>query len=189
MEIYISIDGVLRNRVQKMVFHYTNDYVLSEPSEEDNFEYSLVEPIKNDDLLSSFKFQSKEQYDYFLYIEYVLEIFGHAGLSHENCFTELNKFILENSGNTVTIVGLNELGRAKPATLFFLSKNGFMGNNIKFIKSSDIDKEWEKCDIWITDEKEIIDKCPNNKKVYKFNTIYNQHFTNKEEISKLIEIK
>ena len=40
---------------------------------------------------------------------------------------------------------------------FFLSKNGFLGNNITFSKSDDINKLWDKCDAWITDNKQIID--------------------------------
>jgi hypothetical protein len=40
----------------------------------------------------------------------------------------------------------------------------------------------------ITDDKRIVDLCPKRKKVYKFNTIYNQFFTNKKEINKLSEI-
>jgi vancomycin resistance protein YoaR len=84
---------------------------------------------------------------------------------------------------------LDELGKAKSSTLFFLSKNGFMGDNIKFIKSDEISKEWEKCDYWVTDEKKIIDTCPSDKTVIKFNTPYNQHFTNNKEITKLQEIK
>lgn len=188
MEIYVSIDGVLRNTIQKIVHHYTNDYILAIPTEEDSFEYKINEPIKNDDLFGSFAFQSKEQFDYFLYIEYALEIFGHSGLSHENAISNLNKLIAEKKDYNFTVVGLDEFGKAKPATLFFLSKNGFLGSNIKFIKSEDIEEEWKKCDCWITDNKSIIDKCPNDKKVYKFNTIYNQHFTSNKELTKLLEI-
>ena len=56
-------------------------------------------------------------------------------------------------------------------------------------KSDDINEMWSKCDIWITDNKNIIDSCPENKITYKFNTTYNQYFTNKKEISKLTEIQ
>lgn len=191
MEIYISIDGVLRNKIQKFLYHYNQSYleVDSTFDENDNFDYGITEPITNDNLMDCFKFQSKEHFDYFYYIEYPLEIFGHAGLSHENAISNLNKLIALNKDHNFTIVGLDELGKAKPSTLFFLSKNGFMGNNIKFIRSDDISKEWEKCDYWITDDKKIIDACPSDKTVVKFDTPYNQHFTNNKQIYKLQEIK
>jgi hypothetical protein len=189
MEIYLSIDGVLRNTIQKFDYHYRDAYLDSEFESENNFEYKIIEPIHNDNLLSSYQFQSSEELEYFLYVEYPIEIFGHAGISYQTTFTDLNKIIYENPEHNFTVVGLNELGKSKPATLFFLSKNGFLGNNIKFIKSKDISEEWNACDVWITDSKEIIDLCPDGKETIKFNTTYNQHFTHKKEISKLTEIK
>lgn len=190
MEIYISIDGVLRNTIQKFKYHYTESFLSPDSiiDENDTFDYALFEPITNDNLLDCFRFQSKEQFEFFYYIEYPLEIFGHAGLSHKDTMSRLNELISLNKEHNFTIVGLNEFGKAKPATLFFLSKNGFMGNNIKFIKSEDIKNEWEKCDYWVTDSKEIIDSCPKEKTVVKFNTPYNEYFTNSKEINKLQEI-
>lgn len=189
MEIYISIDGVLRNTIQKFDYHYNDAYLSSEIESENKFEYRVIEPINNDNLLNSYQFQSKEEFDYFLYIEYPVEIFGHAGLSYSTTFTDLNKLIYTQSGHTFTLVGLNELGKARPATLFFLSKNGLLGNNIQFIKSSDILNTWSKCDLWITDSKEILDLKPENKTGMKFNTLYNKFFTYDKEITKLTEIE
>ena len=100
----------------------------------------------------------------------------------------LTKILFENPEHNFTLIGLDELGKSKPATLFFLSKNGYLGNNIKFIRTKDIEDSWSKCDVWITDTKKIIDLIPENKTVIKFNTTYNQFFTNPKEISKLTEI-
>ena len=185
MEIYCSINGVLRNLIQKFDYHYKDEYLNAE----DEFEYNIITPVINNNLQDCYKFSSKEQFEYFFYIEYVLEIFGHAGLSNPTAISDLNMFMNKNSGHTFTLIGLDELGKAKPATLFFLSKNGFMGNNIKFIKQKDIPDVWEKCDYWITDDKNIIDACPDNKIVVKFKTPYNEHFTNNKEISNLNEIE
>lgn len=188
MEIFISIDGVIRNLIQKFDYHYKDAYLSSEFINENNFNYEVVEPIYNDNLLNSYKFQSVEEFEFFLFIEYPIEIFGHARLSYSNVMTELNKFIYENQEHNITLVGLNEAGKAKPATLFFLSKNGFLGNNIKFVKSDDIDTLWTNCDLWITDNKLILDKTPENKKAFKFATNYNKFFTYNKEITKLNEI-
>ena len=187
MEIFISIDGVLRNTIQKFDYHYNESYLADDVElEEDNtFEYGVVEPIQNDNLLNSYKFESKDEFEFFLFMEYPIEIFGHAGLSYSTTFTDLHKLLYENQEHNFTLIGLDELGKAKPATLFFLSKNGFLGNNITFSKSDDINKLWDKCDAWITDNKQIIDLCPDEKTAIKFNTTYNQYFTYKKEISKL----
>jgi hypothetical protein len=188
MNVYISLDGVLRNTIQKFDYHYNDAYLSGELSEENTFEYGVTEPIQNDNLLDSYKFQSQEEFEFFLFIEYPIEIFGHAGLSYSTTFTDLHKIMHENKNHNFTLVGLDELGKSKPATLFFLSKNGFLGNNIKFIKSDEIKDTWDKCDVWITDNKKIIDLCPEDKTTIKFNTTYNQYFTYKKEISKLTEI-
>jgi hypothetical protein len=188
MEIFISIDGVLRNFIQKFDYHYKDSFFDSEFENENNFEYKITDSIQNNNLLNSYAFQSVEEYEFFLFIEYPIEIFGHAGLSYSNVFTELNKIIFENPEHNFTIIGLNEVGKAKPATLFFLSKNGFLGNNIKFIKSEEIGECWNQCDMWISDNIDVI-QHNNAKSPIKFNTDYNKFFTCKEEISKLSEIK
>ena len=190
MEIYISIDGVIRNTIQKFDYHYNEAYLADDVVFEEDatpFEYGVTEPIENNNLLNSYKFQSKEEFENFLFIEYPIEIFGHAGLSYSTTFTDLHKIIYENPEHNFTLIGLDELGKAKPATLFFLSKNGYLGNNIKFIRTKDIEDSWSKCDAWITDNKKIVDLVPENKIVIKFKTTYNQFFTYKKEITKLTE--
>lgn len=188
MEILISIDGVLRNTIQKFDYHYKDAFLSSEFENENNFDYGIDGPVKNDGLGLYYRFQSVDELEYFLFIEYPIEIFGHAGISYSTTFTDLNKMIYDNPQHNFTIIGLNEFGKAKPATLFFLSKNGFLGNNIKFIKSSEIKDIWERYDLWITDSKQVIDECPNNKTAIKFNTSYNEYFTSSKEIGKLTEI-
>lgn len=191
MEIFISIDGVLRNTIQKFDYHYQDYFIdseIAEGDERESFEYGKESVIQNDNLLNYYKFQSKEEYDNFLYIDYPIEIFGHATQSYQNVFIHLNEFIYENKEHNITLVGIDELGKAKAATLFFLSRNGCMSNNIKFSRSSEIDNLWKNCDLWITDNKKVIDSCPKNKKAIKFITPYNQYFTNSIEINKLTEI-
>lgn len=191
MEIYINIDGVLRNLIQKFNYHYNDAFLDSEfeTENENNFEYGVTSPIQNDNLMNSFKFQSVEEFEFFTYIEYPIEIFGHAGVSYPTSISDLNKIIYDNPDHNFTLIGIDEVGKSKPATLFFLSKNGCLTNNIRFIKSSDIETEWDKCDMWITDNKKIIDLKPEGKNTFKFQTTYNQFFTNEKEITKLTEIE
>jgi hypothetical protein len=192
MEIFLSIDGVLRNTIQKFDYHYKDFYFDSDVENTEiktDFEYKLTEPIHNDNLLNHYSFQSKEEFENFLFIEFPIEIFGHATTSYQSVITDINKLIYDNKEHNFTIIGLDELGKSKPSTLFFLSRNGFMGNNIKFIKSEDINDMWNKCDFWVTDSEKIITECPNEKVVIKFKTPYNQYFTNQKEITKLTEIK
>lgn len=189
MEIFISIDGVLRNTIQKFDYHYNEAYLANDVELEGDFEYGITQPIQNDNLLNSYKFQSQEEFEFFLFMEYPIEIFGHAGLSYSTTFSDLHKMLYENQEHTFTLIGLDELGKAKPATLFFLSKNGFLGNNIKFARTTDIGDLWSKCDVWITDNKNVLDLRPDEKTAIKFKTTYNQFFTYPKEITKLTEIQ
>lgn len=186
MRVNVSINGVLRNFLQKFEYHYSEFYLNNESENKEEFEYGINTPIHT---IKDFKFQSKDEMDVFMYLEFPLEIFGHAGLTVPSSVYELNKIIFESKKCTFTLIGLDELGKAKPSTLFFLSRNGFLGDNIKFINKCDIKEEWKNCDIWITDDKDIIDSCPITKECYKFNTQYNNHFTYKNEINNFKNIE
>ena len=191
MDVYISINGPLRNLIQKFDYHYNNEFIESdiveEVEENDPFEYKALSGVQNDNLLNYYTFQSVDEYNNFLFYDYPLEIFGNAGITYMSAMSDLNKLIYENPDKTFTVVGLDELGKSKSSTLFFLSKHSYLGDNVKFIRTKDIKKEWKNCNLWITDNKDIIDKCPCNKKAVKFVTDYNEFFTHKHEIKNLTE--
>lgn len=189
MEIFVSIDGVLRNTIQKFDYHYKDYYLNTEPDAEETFEYSASDDVKNDNILSSYRFQSNEEFLKFLYFDFPIEIFGHAGLSYNQAVTELNTLIFDNPTIKVTLIGLSEKGKAKPSTLFFLSRNGVICDKVEFASYDDIESLWKRCDLWVTDDVRVVEKCPTKKRVIKFNTPYNNHFTNTTEINKLSEIK
>ena len=206
MEIYVSIDGVLRNLIQKFDYHYRDYYLEREEDgtailidddgnevieeEKEKFDYGIEGAITNNNVFNTYKFQSFEEYENFLFIEYPIEIYGHAGLSYPTAVSDLNKLVYDNLLEyNITLVGVGEHGKAKPSTLFFLSKNGCMVNNIKFINEEDIKDAWKKCDVWITDSQMIANAMPKGKKIIKFKTNFNELFTNQIEIDKLDNIK
>lgn len=190
MNIYISIDGVLRNFVNRFHYHYENAYINVDEEEEstDTFEYKVIEPITNLNLTDHFAFQSKDQSDHFQYIEYPMELYGHSPVSYPNVYNEFNKFVFDYKDHYVYLVGLDEFAKAKPATFFFLARSGFMPNNIKFILSENIGDEWTKADVWISDSKKVLDLKPDNKEFILFETTYNNFFTYEKKINKLSDI-
>ena len=190
MNIYISIDGVLRNFVNRFHYHYENAYINVDEEEgsTDTFEYKITDPITNLNLTDHFAFQSKEQSDHFQYIEYPMELYGHSPVSYINVYNEFNKFVFDYKDHDVYLVGLDEYAKAKPATLFFLARSGFMPNNIKFILSENITQEWDNADVWISDSKKILDLKPDNKEFILFETTYNNFFTYEKKINKLSDI-
>jgi hypothetical protein len=188
MKIYISIDGVLRNFVNRFHYHYENAYINVDEESDDTFEYKVIEPITNHDLFDHFTFQSKEQKNNFQYVDYPMELYGHSPVSYLNVYNEFNKMIYDYKDHEITIIGLDEFLKARPATLFFLSRSGFMPNNIKFIRSEEIPSAWEDADVWISDSKHVLDLKPDNKEFILFETPYNQFFTYDKKIDKLSTI-
>lgn len=190
MNIYISIDGVLRNFINRFHYHYENAYINVDVDEEstDTFEYKVIEPITNLNTSDHFTFQSKEQADYFQYVEYPMELYGHSPVSYPNVYNEFNKFVYDYKDHQIFLVGIDEYGKAKPATFFFLARSGFMPNNIKFILSENISEEWNVADVWISDNKKILDFKPENKEFILFETTYNNFFTYEKKINKLSDI-
>lgn len=191
MEIYLNINGVVRNLIQKFEYFYTREYIEKdeEDTEEVSFEYGINYPIDNDNIIGSFKFNSKDEFELFTFVEYPLEIFGHAGLSYSTTITDLNKLIYDHPDHNFTLVGVDELGKAIPATLFFLSKSGALMRNIKFIRSSEIDEEWKNCDLWVTDSELIVNSCPDDKKSVVFQTLYNEVKYENKNSNKIKDLK
>lgn len=189
MEIFVSIDGVLRNTLQKFDYHYKDYFLNTEPDVQEIFEYGINGLATIENIMETYKFQSMDEYLKFLYLDFPIEIFGHAGLSYNHASTDFNTLVYENKDINFTLIGLNEKGKAKPSTLFFLSRNGVICDTIKFSSPENINELWSKCDLWITDDKRVIDGCPEDKTAIKFNTFYNKHFTNTLEINKLSEIE
>jgi hypothetical protein len=188
MKVYISIDGVLRNFINRYHYHYENAFINVDEDNGDTFEYKVTEPITNKNLTNHFLFQSKEQEDYFQYIEYPMELYGHAPVSYNNVNNDLNRLVHHHKDHEICLVGLDELGKARPSTFFFLSRNGFMVNNVKFIRSDEIEKEWLEADLWISDSEKVLQHKPENKEFILFATNYNQHFTYEKIIHKLSDI-
>lgn len=197
MEIFINIDGVLRNLIQKFRYHYTEEFMYddlhpNESEESENnipFEYEISYPIENNNLLKSFRFHDVSEYENFKFIELPLEIYGHAGLSYPRVITDFNNLIYEQNTHNFTVIGLDEFGKAKPSTLFFLSKNGFLGNNIRFITTDEIKETWKKCDLWITDNIDVVNLKPRNKKCLFFETEYNKTIKTRKKLNKITSLK
>jgi len=189
MRIAVDINGVLRDTLTKIQQVYERWYIDNQIKQEDeSFEYEIISPLTSLEIREHLKFKDDDELYDFLYVDHTMEIFAHSPSAEMNTFVDFNEFYLENRDNHDILLVSDEIGKSKPATLFFLSKNGFLGNNIKFIKTKNIEDNWKQCDVWITDNKKIIDLIPENKTGIKFNTTYNQFFTYGKEISKLIEI-
>ena len=155
MRIGIEINGVLRDTIGKFKQIYEKEYLGAEVIEQPSLTYTLEESgetneIKNPEpfkyeilsdvdsleLEKHFSFQSKEELYSFMFEEYVMELFGHAPSTEYTTFNDLNDIYLNLRDNHELIIVSDEIGKSKPASLFFLSKFGCLFEKVVFYSNS-----------------------------------------------------
>lgn len=198
MKIAIDVNGVLRDTIGKFTRVYESYLVennleigennLKTTGDTDDFVYEFSGPITSLTLTEFFKFKDEEEYLKFLYEEFPMQIFGHAGSSEMNTFNILNDFYNEFRDSKDIMILSEEVGRAKPATLFFLSKFGCLVEQIKFYSKSTKDSIWGDIDILITANPDLLLNYPIGKIIIKYNTEYNKHINSDLEINTLSEL-
>jgi hypothetical protein len=125
MRIGIEINGVLRDTIGKLEQVYQKYFIDKwEGFEEQDFKYEMSLPVTSLNLKEHFKFKDDEDFFSFLYEENAMEIFGHAGSTETFTFNDFNNIYLDLRNEHDISVVSDEIGKSKPATLFFLSKFG-----------------------------------------------------------------
>ena len=189
-KVFISVSGVLRDTIAKISSEYRKYYIETELEEgsEESFEYNMILPVDTCNLINHYMFQSEDEFKNFLFIEFAMEIFGHSAPVYSGVFRDLADLLKDHKDLEITIVS-DELGKGKPATLFFLSKNSCYVNDYSFYKKQNLSEKWEECDIWITSDCEVINTKPDGKTVIKVLTDYNKELESDYTIEKLNEVK
>jgi len=180
MRIGITLNEVMRDFIGQFAYTYSKykkkDIDLK------------AKPITNWDLLKYFDFNSMDELNHFLHTEASLEVFGHADQLHENVVTKFNSFvinIMDGEEHEVILIS-REGGRSIPATLFFLSKLGFSGNNIQFV--TDYKKKWDDVDVLITANPTALAAKPDGKISIKIKTTYNKDVKADYEFDSIIPL-
>lgn len=191
MRIGIEINGVLRDTISKLELVYKK-YLIDKTEgieDDESFKYEIISPVTSLDLRNFFKFQNDEEFFSFLYEEFPMEIFGHAGSTELSTFNDLNDFYVEFRNDHDIIIVSDEILKSKPASLFFLSKFGCQIEKIRFYSNYTKNLMWDEVDILLTANPDLLLNIPENKRVIKFNTLYNQDIKLDMEISTLKELK
>jgi hypothetical protein len=192
MKIGIELNGVLRDTLKKIQQEYEKWYLnnpFRDENEEDDFKYEVLSELTTLDILNHLKFRSEDELYDFLYKEHTMEIFGHAGSVEPSGLLELNEFYLDMREFHDIIVVSDEIGKSKPASLFFISKFGCLVESVKFYSESTINSLWDSVDILLTANPKLLLNHPKNKMVIKFNTVYNEGIESDFNISSLKELK
>ena len=208
MRIAIDINGVLRDTIGKFKQLYEkhlieengSDFILptykldiSGNTEIEEaiqpFEYKFLSPITSLELDKHFSFQNKEEYYSFMYEEYCMELFGHSPSVELSTFHDLNEIYHQLRKRVDFLLISDEIGKSKPATLFFLSKFGCELEKVVFFSNSTFNYIWDEFDVLLTGNPNLLFNHPPNKKVIKFETDYNKDINKEYSISKLKELE
>jgi len=188
MKIAIDLNGVLRDTLGKIEQVYDKFYVANENNDSE-FKYEIIYPIDSLNLLNHFKFPLDDDLYNFLYVEHPMEIFGHAASVEYTGMNDLNDFYLDMRENYEIIIISDEIGKSKPATLFFLSKFSCLIENIKFYSEQTKNEVLKSIDVLLTANPNLLLNVPNNLVVIKYEQEYNKNIKTKHSINKIKEFK
>ena len=202
-KIGIEVNGVLRDTIGKfkqlyekhMIDEKTDDDIVSYEIDESGntsqvlqqevFNYEIISDVTSLELTNHFRFKNEEELYSFMYEDFAMQIFGHAGSTETFTFNDLNEFYLKYRDEYEILIVSDEVGKSKPATLFFLSKFGCLIEKIKFYSKSTIQTMWDEVDILLTANPDYITNTPEGKTIVKYKTEYNKNIETKYEIDVL----
>lgn len=191
MRIGVELNGVLRDTLKKIQQEYEKWYIENpfKEEEEDDFKYEVISDLDSLDILKHLKFRDENELYDFLYKEHTMEIFGHAGSVEPSGLLDFNDFYLDMRDEHDILIVSDEIGKSKPASLFFISKFGCLVEAVKFYSEPTINSMWNSIDILLTANPNLLLNHPDDKIVIKFNTKYNKDIETKHNISSLKEFK
>lgn len=190
MRIGIEINGVLRDTLKKIQQEYEKWYIDNPFKEETEFEYKVISELDTLDIMKHLSFKDNDELYGFLYKEHTMEIFGHSGSVEMSSMNDLNDFYLDMRDTHEIIIVSDEIGKSKPASLFFLSKFGCLVETVKFYSEITIKNSlWDSIDVLLTANPNLLLNHPDDKKIIKFETTYNKDIECEYTIKNLKDLK
>ena len=185
MKIAIDINDVLRD----FTTQFKNYYIKGvDPS----FEIE-DEEISSFDLSEVFPFKDKKEYNMFRYVDFAFELYGRAEPVDKmlpyrfNDWTQKTLRDLDKENiPEIMLVSPFESGKTIQATFSFLSKISSSVREVYFpVDSATI---WDRCDILITANPNLIENVPEGKTVIKIEAPYNKDVETKYSFKSLIDV-
>jgi hypothetical protein len=189
MKIGVELNGVLRDTLKKIQQEYEKWYIENPFKEESDFDYKVITDLTTLNIIEHLSFKDEDELYNFLYKEHTMEIFGHAGSVENSSMMDFNEFYLNMRDEHDILIVSDEMGKSKPASLFFISKFGCLVETVKFYSKTTINSMWDSVDILLTANPQLLLNHPEGKIVIKFNTSYNSDINTEHSISKLKEFE
>jgi hypothetical protein len=118
-----------------------------------------------------------------------MEIFGHSGSVETSSMMDFNEFYLDMREKHEILIVSDEMGKSKPASLFFISKFGCLVETVKFYSESTINSLWDSIDVLLTANPKLLLNHPKGKVIIKYETSYNKNIEMSHSITTLKDLK
>jgi hypothetical protein len=118
-----------------------------------------------------------------------MEIFGHSQSTEYQTFNDLNDVYVNLRDSHDLLIVSDEMGRSKPASLFFLSKFGCQVEKVKFYSNLTINSMWDEIDVLLTSNPALLLEHPDDKIIIKYQTEYNKHIKSDNSITSIKELE
>ena len=170
MKIAVDLNDVLRDYTANFGEYFKKGY-------DQDINLDELE-ITTNDLSQVFPFKSRYDYEHFVYEDFAWELFAKCpscdrglGAAFSNWITKTITNIDVNEEIEVVIVSPLEYGITIPATYWFISKLGCRAREIYL--PTDSTTIWDKRDVLITANPNLLSEKPEGKKSVKIKTDYN----------------
>lgn len=185
MKIAIDINDVLRDFTSQFKNYYIKGIDPSFEIEDDE--------ITSFDFSEIFPFKDRNAYNMFKYVDFAFELYGRAESMDKMLpyrFNDWTQKTLKDLDKEyipdIMLVSPFETGKSIQSTYAFLSKISSSVREIYFpVDSSTI---WDRCDILITANPNLIENVPEGKTVVKIEMPYNKNVETKYTFKSLMDV-
>jgi len=188
IRLAIEIDGVLRDTYSKIEQIYQKYFIDELELVDEDFQYEIIKPYNTPNYENHFIFKTDEEFVSFIYEEFAMQIFGHAPSSTMSTFYDLKDLQISFEEDIEIVLISEQIGKTKPATLFFVSKFGCDVDKIVFFNKKNMNRIWEEFDILVAASPKLLDNCE-NKPTIKYETTYNSNINLENTITNLKELE
>ena len=186
--VAIEIDGVLRDTFTKLEQIYQKFLIDELDLVDEDFKFEIKKPFDTKDFTNHFVFKNEKEFVTFVYEEFAMEIFGHSPSSELTTFIDLKDLQINHQNEIEWVLISEQIGKTKPATLFFISKFGCDVDKVVFFNKKTIDKIWDEFDILVASSPNLLSNT-DTKPTIKYERTYNSNIDVQYTITNLKELE
>jgi hypothetical protein len=186
--VAIEIDGVLRDTFAKLEQIYQKFLIDELELVDEDFKFEIKKPFDTKDFTNHFVFKNEEEFFTFVYEEFAMEIFGHSPSSELTTFIDLKDLQIGHQNEIEWVLISEQIGKTKPATLFFVSKFGCDVDKVVFFNKKTINKIWNEFDILVASSPNLLSNT-DTKPTIKYERTYNSNIDVQYTITNLKELE